>query len=571
MPKFFNRDMQDLTHQLTLSPRRLRVEQLRGIEGLLAVVSSTQTYPFEFVTFHITKYRKRGPNTAAMVPGRALQRDLLTMAEVLSRKANLGLDELGEECRTHIELAQDLKVSTKTVRRWRDRGLLGLRVVYPDGVNRLAFCRSTIDRFVIKNKALVDRGAAFRQLTDVERDRIVAMAKEIVGKNPTKLHAAAKLIAAETGRAVETVRYTLRRYDHANVATAIFTKRGEPLRCERHDAMWKCRKAGDSVDTIARAFECDVNEVYSVLRAVQLEEWRKAPLDCIYNDLFDAPNADALILEVAEPKCEDAGVQRIPKDLPPYLRSLYVTPLLSREQEQDLFRRYNYLKYKVAGMLKFTSERAANFSSRGSKTRVSSASSSDYYDTIEGHMSDIESLRQRIIQANLRLVVSIAKKHVGWSGNFFEVVSDGNISLMRAVEKFDYARGNKFSTYATWAIMKNYARTVPEQHHHAARFVTGQDEVLDAAPDCSIQPSTSATDRQRIRDLITAGLKQLPDRDREIVDNHFGLTTGESRLTLEDLGKRFGVTKERIRQIEKSALARLKDVLAPSLVDALCS
>jgi RNA polymerase sigma factor (sigma-70 family) len=74
----------------------------------------------------------------------------------------------------------------------------------------------------------------------------------------------------------------------------------------------------------------------------------------------------------------------------------------------------------------------------------------------------------------LRLVVSIAKRHVGPVENFFELVSDGNMSLIRAVEKFDYARGNKFSTYASWAIMKNFARTIPDEHRHRDRFRTSQ-------------------------------------------------------------------------------------------------
>ena len=74
-------------------------------------------------------------------------------------------------------------------------------------------------------------------------------------------------------------------------------------------------------------------------------------------------------------------------------------------------------------------------------------------------------VKNQIIRANLRLVVSIAKKHVGRSDNFFELVSDGNMSLIRAVEKFDYARGNKFSTYASWAIMKNFIRSIPIENH----------------------------------------------------------------------------------------------------------
>lgn len=377
-----------------------------------------------------------------------------------------------------------------------------------------------------------------------------------MAENPVKLHAAAKQIAEETGRAVETVRYTLRRFDSANPEQALFTKRGDPARCERHEAIWRCRQAGDSIESIAAAFSCTSDEIESVLRVVQLEKWQTTPIEYVYNELFGAPNADRLIVNVAEPAASSAPLQKSPKDLPPYLRSLYLTPLLTREQEQDLFRRYNYLKFKAANMFK----------------RVSADSlTATQFDAIELSRGQIEVLRQRILQANLRLVVSVAKNHVGWSDNFFEVISDGNMSLMRAVEKFDYSRGYKFSTYATWAIVKNYARSVPEQHYYAARFVTGQDEVLDTVPDGSAAPRTSPADRERVRELIAAGLKQLPDREREIVDQHFGLTDGATRVTLEELGARLGVTKERIRQIEKSALARLRELLAPSLLDAFVS
>ena len=91
--------------------------------------------------------------------------------------------------------------------------------------------------------------------------------------------------------------------------------------------------------------------------------------------------------------------------------------------------------------------------------------------------------KNQIVRANLRLVVSIAKRHVAPDQNFFELVSDGNMSLMRAVEKFDFARGNKFSTYASWAIMKNFARTIPDEHRHRDRFRTSQAEMFAATQD----------------------------------------------------------------------------------------
>ena len=150
----------------------------------------------------------------------------------------------------------------------------------------------------------------------------------------------------------------------------------------------------------------------------------------------------------------------------------------------------------------------------------------------------------------------------------YTVSSDGNVTLMRAVEKFDYARGYKFSTYATWAVAKNYARSIPEQRYHYQRYVTGQAEVLEAAP-AAHSPEVSSLDRQKVRELIAEGVGKLTEREREIVSGHFGLFDQAEPLTLEQLGRKFGVTKERIRQIERRALARLRSLLEPGLLDAI--
>jgi len=92
--------------------------------------------------------------------------------------------------------------------------------------------------------------------------------------------------------------------------------------------------------------------------------------------------------------------------------------------------------------------------------------------------------------------------------------------------------------------------------------------VLETAAERSVEP-VHAGDRERVKELIADGLRELTEREREVVSNHFGLEKPGTSLTLEQLGKRFGVTKERVRQIELRALARLREVLAPSLRDAI--
>jgi RNA polymerase primary sigma factor len=552
MAKFFNKDLADLAHQLTLSPRRLRLEQVAGIERLLGMVEPDKAYPYEFVCYHVTRYRRRRGEPKAQIPGKALAADLATMAEVISRKANLSVTELDQAYLTQEEVASELNVSTKTIRRWRTRGLLGIRVVFEDGVNRLAFLRGTIDRFAAAHADLVAKGAAFRQLTQRERDAIVDRAGEILSAKRRKMQVVARMIAQESGRPVETVRYTLRRHDRES-DKPLFSGNGEAVLDKRHQGIWDCRQAGDSIDSIAEAFECPREEIEAVLREVQVRRWKEAPPQFVHNALFDAPNAEELILDVPEPPPAKAVNGKAPRELPAYLRSLYLVPLLTSELERDLFRRYNYLKYKAAGLIRALEPLTAT---------------AEQVDAVDQTMRAIGALKQRIIRANLRLVVSIAKKHVGWSANFFDVISDGNVSLMRAIEKFDYARGNKFSTYGTWAIVKNYARSIPEAHYQYNRYVTGQEELLAEAADRHEAPAYES-DAKHLRKVIAEGLNELDEREREIVTGHFGLNGAGATQTLEQLGKRFGVTKERIRQIERKALNRLREVLGPSLGEAV--
>jgi RNA polymerase primary sigma factor/RNA polymerase sigma factor len=222
---------------------------------------------------------------------------------------------------------------------------------------------------------------------------------------------------------------------------------------------------------------------------------------------------------------------------------LYEVPLLSREQEQHLFRKMNYLKHQAARL-------RASLDPARAKSSV--------MDQIENLYSEAVATKNQIVRANLRLVVSIAKRHVGYGESFFELVSDGNMSLLRAVEKFDYARGNKFSTYASWAIMKNFARTIPDELKRRDRFRTSQGEMFESAAEHRPDPyEAESAQAQRERQIVKI-LDRLDEREQKIIISRFGLHRGHEPLTLKQVGAEMGVTKERVRQIEARALDKLR-------------
>jgi RNA polymerase primary sigma factor/RNA polymerase sigma factor len=229
---------------------------------------------------------------------------------------------------------------------------------------------------------------------------------------------------------------------------------------------------------------------------------------------------------------------------PAYLASLYEVPLLTREQEVWLFRKFNYLKHKAKKL-------RDQLDAEKPSTRL--------MDQIDAIYEEIVALKNRLVRSNLRLVVSIAKRRVAPGDSFFDLVSDGNMSLIRAVEKFDYARGNKFSTYASWAIMKNYARTIPDEHKRRDRFRAADMDMLQTAAD-------QRTDEHQLRMAETDRLQQvgrfldrLDSREQTIIIRRYGLDRGLEPQTLKEVGTALGVTKERVRQIEAKALEKLRE------------
>jgi RNA polymerase sigma factor (sigma-70 family) len=538
--------------QVRLANRERRLEVLDRAERLLNEIDPDRGYPFEFVCFRVTGYR---PDSTSLLvlPGQDVRHDLGLLVADLAATSSLPVEEAREPVLTVEAVSRRYNVSTRTVNRWRRQGLVARRFII-DGKTKVGFLESSLERFVAEHRDQVDRGSRFRHMTDDERDEIIRRARRMASVGGQgRLAEIARRIARKMERSPETIRTTLKAYDRDHPDRPIFPTSTGPLDDEAKAKIYRLYRMGVSADNLSSQFGRTRSSVYRVINEMRARRILEQKLEYMPHPSFDDPSQHAEILgpmpEVAEGKAPRRS--KAPKGLPPYLASLYEVPLLSREQEMHLFRKMNFLK-----------SRAAALRDQLDPTR---AKASDL-DEIERFQEEALAVKNQIIRSNLRLVVSIAKRHVGPSNNFFELVSDGNMSLIRAVEKFDFSRGNKFSTYASWAIMKNFARTIPEENYRRDRFVTGHEEMFEAAADTRADEHEYESALKRMQEAVKGMLGKLDDRERRIIVSRYGLG-GVAEQTLEQLGRELGITKERVRQIESRAQDKLRKFASEQKLD----
>lgn len=539
--------------QMRAAHRDRLLQQLARAEALLQQIDPRKNYPFQFVAFRITDARTDAwPDL--LMSGEDLSRDLCEWIEEVSEAADVAAEDAGEPVFTVEQLSKRYSISTKTVNRWRERGLVSRRFRFGGRV-RVGFLKSSVDRFVSKHGDEVERGSKFSQMTDNERDEIVAWAKNLAQAPAATLAEVSRRIAHRVNRSPETVRYTIRNFDRQHPEQAVFPDFRGPLDEQQKQSVYKAHRRGVGVDALAKRYHRTRSSIHRILNEVRAKKLLETPIEFMHHASFETPDAEKTIAIALPPTPERrAAPPKPPAGLPPYLQSLYEVPLLTRDEEQYYFRKMNYLLFKADRMLK------------GMAADPHAIRASDL-DAVDKLIADGQEIKRRIIRSNLRLVVSIAKRHIGPGTNLFELISDGNISLMRAVEKFDFGRGFKFSTYASWAIMKNFARSIPAENTRRDRFQTGQELAFELRADARTVESEIEQSHSRIASAVERILHKLDEREREIIIDRYGLADRAEAQTLEQVGQKFGVTKERIRQIEARAMRKLKEYAKQEKLD----
>jgi RNA polymerase sigma factor (sigma-70 family) len=355
-----------------------------------------------------------------------------------------------------------------------------------------------------------------------------------------------KRLARSMNRSVETVRSTIKRYDLEHPESPLFGGPESTLTENLRNRIYRQYCRGASIATLATSLQRPVAQIQRIINQMRAERVLELPLEYVDSAEFSNEDAETTLLGPMPQPEHVPRRPRAPSGLPPYLASLYQFPLLTKDQEVHLFRKYNFAKYRASQLRE------------GLDPKRPSAKL----------LTEIERLyrlaidtKNHIMQTNLRLVVAIVKKRGSAIEDFHERISDGNISLMKALESFDYTRGFKFSTYATWAITRNFAGNYVRQAKRADRYRTGHEEVLDATPGYRANPYAEEAAQERRETVVGKILDCLDSRERGVIERRFGLGQGNEPQTLQAIGDDLRVSKERVRQIETRAIGKLREAV----------
>lgn len=245
--------------------------------------------------------------------------------------------------------------------------------------------------------------------------------------------------------------------------------------------------------------------------------------------------------------------QKLSAEMPAHLARMCEEELLTASEERELFRSMNFLKYKANALRSSIDPDNVD---------------REVLETAEQLLADATVVRDRIVQANTRLVMSVVKKFVSPQHPFDDMFSDGIETLIGAVDKFDYDRGFRFSTYAYRSIARSAYRTIKNRQKEQVRYQSSGDDVFDVSDEGKVGLFKEHT-WDTLRGVIVKLLGQLDRREQFIIRGRYTLDDDQKKRTFQSLADELGVSKERARQLEQRAMGKLRSMAVDCRLEEL--
>ncbi|MBI1371356.1 MAG: sigma-70 family RNA polymerase sigma factor [Phycisphaera sp.] len=291
----------------------------------------------------------------------------------------------------------------------------------------------------------------------------------------------------------------------------------------------------------------------------ELEAILAEPMDYVDDELFAKANAEKKIFDEAPPipQPNTSWYHPVMEDLGDRNLKSVVNVVLNAKQERALFLQFNYARFRVAKLQKKVGEQAVE--------------DTDAREIL--HWADLSSrLRDQIAQSNLALVLAMAKRVRHSEMDFADLISEGNMALLRAIDKFNVSKGFKFSTYACRAILKAFSRSGMKHSQYRQLFPTDFDPALEKSDFQRNKYDEHEDDcASEVRRIVADNRAALSDVEQAVINHRFALNRDDEGttvpLTLEQVGQIVGLTKERVRQIQNKALEKIRKTLEQGYLD----
>lgn len=434
-PGYFEHDaLRGLYHLLLVGPVEVRRRHVDRLERLLLHLSPEQTYPYDYLYFHITGFRPPDESPQAFT-GEQIRRDLHVALELLSGSAPTDAREADEELYTPQAIAGKFNVTTRTVRRWRRRGLVGRVYVFPDGRRRIGVRKSALDAFAAREDNPLGRAMRFSHISAQEGRDIAAFISRLREKEGLSFTQALARAAGRFGRAQESLRLLLQRRGESERDERLSPDARPRLDLKARRRIYRQRLRGEPIERLSARFGRSRSTLYRIINQEKARDLLAEPSGFIHEERFEDRES-----ETALENDWRALVRRIEREgAPAGLR-----PPLNAEEEKAIFRSYNWAKYCIhRGQQELNPKRYVS----GLLVR-----------RLLALARRAERIRAALATGYGQVMTRVARQHSSAAGDLASLLESGAAGLAEAIDSYDYRRAVRFGPYLQLELQKRFAR-----------------------------------------------------------------------------------------------------------------